>query len=267
MKKFIVIIIAVAVVASSFVMSSCCGVCAGEVKFKNYKDSIAEGNGDKVSFAVASIDFPVKGDKTLIKSIREWIVMYTQCRLDGKNYQKYVTDVCKRIFDAPKPEDNLPVGYENSFELHKSFDSGRIVTLNGLSYNYSGGTHGVHKSVGVTFRRSDGKVFGKEMFVDCNSADFKRLVKKYMMEYFDANDDESLRKNLFDEAIEGDPNGDWYVKLPGSFLPYIDEEGRVVVMYGLYEIAPYACGEVEACIPAEEVLPLLTEDGKKFLED
>ena len=63
-------------VASSVMMSSCCGVCSGEVQFKNFRDSIAEGKGDKVSFAVASIDFPVKGDKTLIKSIREWIVMY-----------------------------------------------------------------------------------------------------------------------------------------------------------------------------------------------
>ncbi len=267
MKKIIVIIVAAAMVASSVMMSSCCGVCSGEVQFKNFRDSIAEGKGDKVSFAVASIDFPVKGDKTLIKSIREWIVMYTQGHLDGKKYQKYVTDVCKRIFDAPKPGDGIHGGYENSFELHKTFDNGKVVTLNGLAYNYSGGAHGVHKSVGVTFRRSDGKVFGKEMIADCNSTEFKNLVKKYMMEYFDVNDAESLRKNLFTEAIEGDPNGDWSVKLPGSFLPYIDEEGRVVVMYGLYEIAPYACGEVEACIPSEEILPLLTEDGKEFLED
>ena len=264
MKKIIVIIVAAAMVASSVMMSSCCGVCSGEVQFKNFRDSIAEGKGDKVSFAVASIDFPVKGDKTLIKSIREWIVMYTQGHLDGKKYQKYVTDVCKRIFDAPKPGDGIQGGYENSFELHKTFDNGKVVTLNGLAYNYSGGAHGVHKSVGVTFRRSDGKVFGKEMIADCNSAEFKNLVKKYMMEYFDVNDAESLRKNLFAEAIEGDSNGDWTVKLPGSFLPYINEEDRVVVLYGLYEIAPYACGEVESCIPAEEILPLLTEDGKEF---
>ena len=108
MKKFIVIIIAVAVVATSVVMSSCCGVCAGEVKFKNYRDSIAEGKGDKVSFAVASIDFPVKGDKTLIKSIRErhngenrnpWNEM--EC---GSNYARSMAAYSILLARAGEPE-------------------------------------------------------------------------------------------------------------------------------------------------------------------
>ena len=263
MKKTIIAIMTAALVASSVLVSSCCGG-SGDVKFKNFRDSIADGKGDKVSFAVASIDFPVKGDKVLVNSITDWIVMYTQGNLDGDKYKKYVSDVCRRIFAAPESANVGFGGYENSFELHKSFENSKLITMLGLSYTYLGGAHGVHKSVGVTFRKSDGKVFGKEMIADCNSAELKKLVKKYMMEYFDVNDYESLRKNLFDEAIEGDQNGDWTVKLPGSFLPYIDEEGRVVVMYGLYEIAPYACGEVEAYIPADEILPLLTEDGKEF---
>lgn len=253
---------AAALLASSVMMSSCGG--SGEIKFKNFRDSIAEGKGNNVSFAVTSIDFPVKGDKQVVSAITDWIVMYTQGHLDGDKYKKYVADVNKKIFSVPESGDAGFGGYENSFELHKSFETNKLITMLGLSYTYLGGAHGVHKSVGVTFRKSDGTAFDKEMIADYNSVGFKKLIKKYMMEYFEVNDYESLRSCLFEEGLEVDPSGDWWVKLPGSFLPYIDEEGRVVVMYGLYEIAPYASGEVEACIPYEEIKDRLTEEGKAY---
>jgi hypothetical protein len=47
-------------------------------------------------------------------------------------------------------------------------------------------------------------------------------------------------------------------------MPYIDGDGNVVITYGLHEIASYDYGEVEVLIPKDEILPLLTDDGKMF---
>ncbi|MCR5455792.1 MAG: DUF3298 and DUF4163 domain-containing protein [Bacteroidales bacterium] len=261
MKKILILIC-----AAACVLSASCGGGSNELTFKNFKDSIGEKDGDKVHFAIASIDFPVKGDKQLVQAINNWISSFTQGQLEGEKYKKYVANVAKRIFDKPENDEFVYGGYENSLEICKLYDTTNIVTMSGLVYNYSGGAHGVHKSVAVTFRKSDGKMFSKEMISDYVNVDFKKLIKKHMLEYFDVKSDAELREQLFEEGLVTDPSGDWWVKLPGSFLPYIDKEGNVVVTYGLYEIAPYAAGEVEARIPQAEIMPYLTEDGKLFFE-
>lgn len=261
MKRILMLICA----AAGMLLSSCNGGGEGLV-FRNYRDSVGDGEGGAVSFAIASVDFPVKGDERVVEAINNWIASFTQGKIEGRKYKKYVSGIANRIFAKPKGKVGVYGGYENSVEISVSFDTTNIVTMSGLVYNYAGGEHGVHKSVGVTFRKSDGRMFCKEMISDYVNVEFNKLVTRYMMEYFDVNTMEQLRGSLGSDGIVSDPSGDWWVKLPGSFMPYIDKDGSVVVTYGLCEIAPYVVGEVESRIPSAEIMPFLTEDGKLFFD-
>ena len=258
MKKILILI-----GAATCVLSACCQGGSKELIFKNFKDSIGETDGKYVYSSVASIDFPVEGDKKLAKTVREWILTYSQGKLHGDNYQKYVSNVAKKIFDKPDSPKDAKGNYENSLEINLLCDTTKYLTLTSLVYHSAGTWYGAHKSVGATFRKSDGKIFGKEMIDSTKSLELKRLIVTHLPEALCIEDGKNVADCLNKDALE-DADGALLIKLPGSFMPYIDGDGNVVVTYGLHEIASYDYGEVEVLIPKGEILPLLTDDGKMF---
>lgn len=258
MKKILILI-----GAAACVLSACCSGGSKELTFKNFKDSIGETDGKYVYSSVASIDFPVEGDKKLAKTVREWILTYSQGKLHGDNYQKYVSNVAKKIFDKPDSPKDAKGNYENSLEINLLCDTTKYLTLTSLVYHSAGTWYGAHKSVGATFRKSDGKIFSKEMIDSTDRLGLRVTIMAHLPEALCIEDGQNVTDCLSKDALE-DVDGSFLIKLPGSFMPYIDGDGNVVITYGLHEIASYDYGEVEVLIPKGEILPLLTEDGKRF---
>jgi hypothetical protein len=135
--------------------------------------------------------------------------------------------------------------------------------MSSLVYHSAGSWYGAHKSVGATFRKSDCKMFDSQMIDPNNLLDLKRLIVAHMPEALCIDGSKNVFDYLNKDALEN-VDGQRLVKLPGAFMPYIDGDGNVVVTYGLQEIAAYDFGEVEVVIPKDDILPLLTEDGKMF---
>jgi len=262
-KKMIMKKILILIGAAACVLSACCSGGSKELTFKNFKDSIGETDGKYVYSSVASIDFPVEGDKKLAKTVREWILTYSQGKLHGDNYQKYVSNVAKKIFDKPDSPKDAKGNYENSLEINLLCDTTKYLTLTSLVYHSAGTWYGAHKSVGATFRKSDGKIFGKEMIDSTDRLGLRATIMAHLAEALCIEDGQNVADCLSKDALE-DVDGALLIKLPGSFVPYIDGDGNVVITYGLHEIASYDYGEVEVLIPKGEILPLLTDDGKMF---
>lgn len=258
MKKILILI-----GAAACVLSACCQGGSKELTFKNFKDSIGETDGKYVYSSVASIDFPVEGDKKLAKTVREWILTYSQGKLHGDNYKKYVSNVAKKIFDKPSSAKDAKGNYENSLEINLLCDTTKYLTLTSLVYHSAGTWYGAHKSVGATFRKSDGKIFGKEMIDSTDRLGLRVTIMAHLAEALCIEDGKNVVDCLNKDALE-DADGALLIRLPGSFMPYIDGDGNVVITYGLHEIASYDYGEVEVLIPKDEILPLLTDDGKMF---
>jgi hypothetical protein len=262
-KKMIMKKIMILICAAACVLSACCTGGSKELNFKNFKERVGETDGKLVYSSVASIDFPVDGDKKLAKAIREWIVSYSQGKLHGDNYQKYVANIAQKIFDKPNSPKNAKGNYENSLEINLLCDTTKYVTMTSLVYHSAGSWYGAHKSVGATFRKSDCKMFDSQMIDPNNLLDLKRLIVAHMPEALCIDGSKNVFDYLNKDALEN-VDGQRLVKLPGAFMPYIDGDGNVVVTYGLQEIAAYDFGEVEVVIPKDDILPLLTEDGKMF---
>ena len=263
-KKMIMKKILILICAAACVLSVSCNSGSNELTFKNFKDSIGETDGKLVYSSVASIDFPVDGDKKLAKTIREWIVSYSQGgKLHGDNYQKYVSGIAQKIFDKPDSPKNAKGNYENSLEIDLLCDTTKYVTMTSLVYHAAGSWYGVHKSVGVTFRKSDGKIFNSQMIDPSAISKLRLLIVAHMPEALCIEGNPNLSDYINKDALET-VDGNLLVKMPGAFMPYIDGDGNVVVTYGLQEIAAYDYGEVEVVIPKDDILPLLTEDGKLF---
>ena len=61
--------------------------------------------------------------------------------------------------------------------------------------------------------------------------------------------------SLLVEVDEVNPNNNFFFTAEG-----------MVYLYNQYEIAPYAAGQIEICLPYEKVLPLVSDAYRKEIE-
>lgn len=111
-----------------------------------------------------------------------------------------------------------------------------LLSLTMDMYQYTGGAHGMTVRKPFNYNLKTGKMLGyQDLFKEC--VNYRQVIVHHVMDQIIKNPDV-----YFEDAAET-------VKAFTDQQPfYITEEG-IVVIYGLYEIAPYAAGIQEFLIP------------------
>jgi hypothetical protein len=140
-------------------------------------------------------------------------------------------------------EDNSLV-WETVIDGEVTYQSPEITCIAINSYLNTGGAHGNMNISFLNFNSQTGEIIQNDDFIENNNA-FLKLAKKY----FDIELQQSSREVGFDDYFFGE----------GFHLPEnigFSDEG-VILLYNIYEIAPYSEGITEFTIPFEEALPYL----------
>ncbi|MCH4148772.1 MAG: DUF3298 and DUF4163 domain-containing protein [Prevotella sp.] len=214
---------------------------------------------DSVKFEKAFGDFSVKAvypnDTTsaLTKAVNEYLSEAMGGSYEGSYAQsmpilKYYLNAAEKKDSAEyaelmkeNPNDERGWKYEYMAEIEKAADAPQYLTYLYTCYEYTGGAHGSTLVTGQTFRKSDGRRIGWDVFANTNDDAFQQLMKEGLKKYFNVKTDEELKGMLMNE-------NDIYL-LPLPQCPPLFTVKGVRFVYGQYEITPYAAGTPDFTIP------------------
>lgn len=200
-------------------------------------------------------DYPVEGNDSLVKAVREFINDFMGGAYDGpladgqkminRNGEIMYGNFLEMCGDVNEEEVNELFLYK---WVSKGYETNTFVTFMASSSQYTGGLHGIGFESGHTFSKISGKCFGYDMMQNTDSPAFKRLIKEGLRKFF-SNDDEKQGmsdEDLLHELVSYDGSID-ELPLPDS-EPYMTEKG-ITFIYQPYEISYYAAGKPEFTIP------------------
>ena len=267
----------------------------------SYKDSLTltvdslEGEAYVEQSMLAA--FPVPEDTSVVAdSIRAWLVqqicqsIYPQWEMPespkslGITYtigeEQTFMDACastgmKRMTDFVKEslQEGLDCSYSNDYQATVLLNTSKYVTYEVGYYVYSGGAHGGYLAHGQTFRCSDGRQMGWNLFDPEKHPQLLKLITQQLCEYFseDTEDHHTLSEEelmerllLYDDPDTPENETEKGVPLPVND-PYVTEEG-IAFVYQQYEIAAYAYGLPSATIPFEAIKDCLTPEARELLD-
>ena len=146
--------------------------------------------------------------------------------------------------------------YYQYLGIRKVYEGVKFVTFATTASTYMGGAHPSSSYSGVTFTKADGSKVGYDIFKDTGSKEFRAVVTDGLKKYFNVKTDKDLKNCLIDvDNVKKIP-------LPKS-APMFTERG-IELVYGQYEIAPYAAGMPTVVIPYESAKPLLKKASDLF---
>lgn len=148
---------------------------------------------------------------------------------------------------------------EFTAKFSKIADSRNYVTWSYEGYQYTaGGAHGYSPSLGQTFRKSDGRRIGWDVFRKTDEEGFQNILKSGLKQYLRTNSDEELRSDFLNE--------DDYYLIPLPQCPPLFTSEGVKFIYGQYEIMSYAMGIPTFVISYDTLRPYMTETALKLIE-
>lgn len=165
--------------------------------------------------------------------------------------QSLISNKMTPIYDEWVKSDYISHIENYSSQFGIDYLSEKVVSINQLVYEYTGGAHGNYATVNSVYSLENGnKLKIEDLIIDLKSADLIKLIvdKLVKIEGRDANsyfglDEISLENNNF----------------------YLTSKG-LVFTWGIYEIGPYAIGETMVLIPTEEIKPYLKDEYKTIFE-
>ena len=165
--------------------------------------------------------------------------------------QSLISNKMTPIYDEWVKSDYISHIENYSSQFGIDYLSEKVVSINQLVYEYTGGAHGNYATVNSVYSLENGnKLKIEDLIIDLKSADLIKLIvdKLVKIEGRDANsyfglDEISLENNNF----------------------YLTSKG-LVFTWGIYEIGPYAIGETRVLIPTEEIKPYLKDEYKAIFE-
>ena len=147
--------------------------------------------------------------------------------------------------------------YAYNCNVQKTGETAKFVTYEYSCYEYQGGAHGSTFVTGQTFRKSDGRRIGWEVFNNSFDEGFQNVIKAGLRNYFNAKNDDELKSNLLLDNI-------YIIPLP-KCPPLFTADG-VKLVYGQYEIAPYAAGTPQFTIPYSQLNNFLNFTAKSLIK-
>lgn len=225
-----------------------------------------------------TIDFPESGNdnEILANAIREYISeslgstygggeeetkqgTYSGDLADGEKMANYYFDIKVKEFtrmSSSMKNEGMPdvPQLSSDTEIKRGYETSKVVTFYFTSYEFAGGAHGGSIGSGMTFRKTDGRRIGWEMFT---TVKMQSILRNGLKEYFDVKTDEELQNCLSLDGI-------YYIPMP--VRPPLFTEKGITVTYQQYEIAPYAAGLPSFTIPYKDARKMLNNTGKLLLQ-
>lgn len=227
------------------------------------------------------IDFPVvKDNEVLLVTLNEWIdeqlggTYGNAENVDYKNilanttafldhYIKQIVESNRKEFDEMVKDNpdfkEMGITYYDSTAIEKLDEGKKWVTFTKQRDIFQGGAHGVAPYFGQTFRKSDGRRIGWEIFRQTDSEEFQKILKEGLTDYFEIGSTAELGDILAGEM------GAEYISLP-QCPPLFTAKG-VTFVYNQYEIAAYAYGLPTFTVAYEKLLPFMMTTGKRLVAE
>ena len=222
-----------------------------EVQTFSYKKQIGDNLVDY------SIDYPTAGNPILRRNVIEWINESL-----GGQYTGNLKDA-QSIVDFYGKE--VELSNENYIEvkhhIKMKYQTEKYITFEHSGYAMQeGAAHGFGGTIGATFRKDDGRKFGRDMF--SNYEGLQPSIKQGLKRYFEVSTDQELEEHLIFL-----PEGNTINSLPmPSSDPWLTPNG-LTMSYGAYEIACYGDGEPTFTIPFNNIKNCLTATAKKLIPE
>lgn len=167
-------------------------------------------------------------------------------------------------------EEGFEGSYYNSLQISLAEQTDDYLTFTLGREVYTGGAHGGYLVDGATFRKSDGKQMGWNLFDPSKRPELVAQLKKGIMAYFNDAADEKITTDsaLYEHLILYDnpdtPENELEFGLPLPMTePLVTKDG-IAFTYQQYEIAAYACGLPSCVLPVTAVKDCLSDEGKAF---
>ena len=225
------------------------------------------------------IDFPVvKNGSALSVALNEWIdeqLGGTYGDAENVDHDKVLADTTalidyysKKIFEGNQKEfaemskgspevKEMGITYYDSLVIEKFAEGKNWITYTNKRDIYLGGAHGAAPYFGQTFRKSDGRRIGWDVFTETSGEKFQQILKEGLVEYFGVSSEAELADHLMNEA------GIHYIPLP-QCPPLFTAEG-VSFVYNQYEIAAYAAGLPSFTVGYDKLQPFMMTAGKRLV--
>lgn len=262
--KFLTAFFAMAVpVFAGMLFASCADKTNGKEEFKT--DSISYVKSDKLAECKITVDAPIAGDELLGDVLKEFISEELGGTYKGgyENMDSLLAwygdeqyDITSKMAAEVPGTSALPYTYYA--DIRKVYETDKLVTYTTVISTFTGGAHPMTSTSGITFRKSDGRRFGKEMFNSKFTEKYTEIVYDGLKKYFDVKTDEELKACLINSVASS------YIPLPQS-APYFTKDG-IMLVYGQYEIAPYAAGTPTVVIPYDKAKDLLKVSALEMIE-
>lgn len=122
-----------------------------------------------------------------------------------------------------------------SSDYEVSYNKNGLISISVTSYQYTGGAHGLASKRNYTLEIELGKELSlKDLFKD--DSNYKKVIDEEIKTQIEAKKDEYFDGDMGFQGISDAQS--FYIK-----------DGKLVIHFGLYEIAPYASGMKEFEIP------------------
>ena len=233
---------------------------------KVVKDSVGLDSG---ICHVEVVSYTLKNaGKALTNSVNEWTSevlgnSYTGNYSDSKKMiTYYVNETLRSLQEIVVEDAEEPEGPEGGLSLFRNFYISKMsegksyLTMSFSCDEFIGGCHGLLTQSGVTFRKSDGRRIGWDVFFTYQDG-FEELMTDSLKAYFGVDTDEELRNQLLKD------NEYPLVPLPRCG-PLFTTKG-VLFQYQSYEITCYANGMPYFILPYEQLKPYMTETARRLV--
>lgn len=225
-------------------------------------DSVRMDSG--ICWASVRLSTPKGAGEALTNSVREWISeelggSYSGDYADVKGMATFYVKEQMKPLVKESAEWNLDgIKLYSEITVEKLAEGKSYLTMTDMSDEFAGGPHGLSVLRGATFRKSDGRRIGWDVF-NTNSDEFQKLMSDSLKVYFNVKTDKELA-----ECLAFLDNSEGPIPLPHCG-PLFTKEG-VLFQYQSYEICSYADGQPNFVIPYKALMPFMMETAKRLLK-
>lgn len=176
------------------------------------------------------IEYPVGGNVALVNNMRDWIK--TKMARDYSGSLNTPDGLIKKSLSSAKKNEAV----EASKQVEISYSNDKIININYKDYEYWGGTHGRSSDVTASFSIADATPLTKDMlpFNSLRSYILQELAQDYDLDCLQIDED------IVDYGT-----------------PYVLDDDLHII-YGEYEIGPFAWGMPHIIFPLSQIRNLLS---------
>lgn len=260
-KFYLILVVTMVVVVSSCVKRNACNTLSVPEILPVETDSVVfHTSGYTYSL---SLEFPTDTSCFLSRAIGEYLSeslggSFTGSVTDFRRMMGFYANEGKAELDAfaNEMEDNESE-YISKTAFFKYSENANYVSYLFEGYSYTGGAHGATGVGGATFRKTDGRKIGWDVFRGSRSGALSDIIKKGLMEYWGISSEKELKSYFLEE-------GDYYDCPLPAVGPVFTDKG-VEFIYNQYEIAAYALGIPRFTVPYEELEQYMMTTAKALV--